>query len=294
MDEKAIGAILVVGGGIGGIQASLDLANSGYKVYLLEEKPAIGGKMAKLDKTFPTNDCAMCIMSPKLVDCGRHPNIELLTYSQLEGIKGDVGNFKVKVRKKARFVDESLCTGCGECVKNCLVKYKIYRPEKEPIFIEDVLKQKIDEMMKQYGREKSTLISILQDINEKFNYLPEVNLKYIAESLGVPLSQVYQIASFFKAFSLKPRGKHIISVCLGTACHIKGGMALKEKLERDLKIKVGETTPDMMFTLETVRCLGCCGLAPVITIDEDLYGEVTPEKLPKILDRYRIKEATNA
>ena len=128
MNERAseeankVGAVLVVGGGIGGMQASLDLADSGFKVYLLEEKPSIGGVMAQLDKTFPTNDCAMCIMSPKLVDAGRHPNIELLTYSKLESIKGKAGNFKVKVLKHARYVDLEKCTGCGECEEACPVE----------------------------------------------------------------------------------------------------------------------------------------------------------------------------
>ncbi len=117
--NEKVGAVLVVGGGIGGIQAALDLAESGYKVYLVEESPAIGGRMAQLDKTFPTNDCAMCILSPKLVECGRHLNIELLTYSQILDAQGVPGNFKVKVLKRARSVDESLCTGCGVCQEKC-------------------------------------------------------------------------------------------------------------------------------------------------------------------------------
>ncbi len=130
-NNKKVGSVLVIGGGIAGIQSSLDLANSGYKVYLLENSPAIGGTMAQLDKTFPTNDCAMCIMAPKLVEAGRHPNIELLTYSELEGVEGNAGNFKVKIRKKARSVDSELCTGCGNCMTNCPVRNKIYLPEGE-------------------------------------------------------------------------------------------------------------------------------------------------------------------
>ncbi len=110
---------MVVGGGIAGIQASLDLAESGYYVYLVEKNSAIGGVMAQLDKTFPTNDCSMCIISPKLVECGRHLNIELLTLSEIEGISGEPGNFQVKVRQNPRFVDPSKCTACGECTKVC-------------------------------------------------------------------------------------------------------------------------------------------------------------------------------
>ncbi|MBE0430281.1 MAG: FAD-dependent oxidoreductase [Dehalococcoidia bacterium] len=119
-----VGAVLVVGGGIGGIQTSLDLAESGYYVYLVERTPSIGGVMAQLDKTFPTNDCSMCILSPKLVECGRHLNIELLTYSELLDIKGRPGNFIVSVKKKARFVDGAKCTGCGLCAQGCPVTMK--------------------------------------------------------------------------------------------------------------------------------------------------------------------------
>jgi len=120
--SKKIGAALVVGGGIAGMQSSLDLANSGFKVYLVDTAPAIGGVMAQLDKTFPTNDCSMCIMAPKLVDVGRHPNIELITYSDIENVTGKPGNFKVKIKKKARYVDIEKCTGCGVCAQECPIE----------------------------------------------------------------------------------------------------------------------------------------------------------------------------
>jgi len=119
-DEKEkVGAVMVVGGGIAGIQASLDLAEAGYYVYLLEKNSAIGGVMAQLDKTFPTNDCSMCIISPKLVECGRHLNIELLTLSEIQEISGEPGNFQVRVLQHPRYVDPSKCTACGECTKVC-------------------------------------------------------------------------------------------------------------------------------------------------------------------------------
>jgi len=122
MDKDKVGAVLVVGGGIAGIQTSLDLANSGFKVYLLEDSPAIGGTMAQLDKTFPTNDCAMCIMSPKLVDCGRHHNIELISCAELTELTGEAGNFHVKIFRRPRYIDIDKCTGCGECEKACPVE----------------------------------------------------------------------------------------------------------------------------------------------------------------------------
>ncbi len=113
------GSVAVVGGGIAGIQAALDLADSGFKTYIIESRPSIGGVMSQLDKTFPTNDCAMCILSPKLVETGRHPNIEMLSYSDVKSITGKAGDFKVKVVRKARYVDETKCTGCGTCTEKC-------------------------------------------------------------------------------------------------------------------------------------------------------------------------------
>jgi len=116
---KANESVLVIGGGIAGMQASLDLANRGSKVYLVEKTPSIGGRMAQLDKTFPTMDCSICILAPKMIECLRHPNITLLTYSELQSVKGSAGNFRVEVLKKPRFIDENKCTGCGECAQYC-------------------------------------------------------------------------------------------------------------------------------------------------------------------------------
>ena len=120
-EDRKVGAVLVVGAGIGGIQAALDLANSGFRVYLMDKNPSIGAEMARLDKTFPTNDCAMCILAPKMVDIGRHPDIELITNADLERLDGEAGNFSVVLRKRARYVDEEKCTGCGVCSTKCPV-----------------------------------------------------------------------------------------------------------------------------------------------------------------------------
>ncbi|NQU13928.1 MAG: CoB--CoM heterodisulfide reductase iron-sulfur subunit A family protein [Desulfobacteraceae bacterium] len=112
-------AVLVIGGGIAGIQASIDLANMGIKVYLVEKKPSIGGRMAQLDKTFPTNDCAMCILAPKMIECANHENIDLLTYSELDELEGEVGGFEAKIVRKARFIEDDKCVGCGDCAEKC-------------------------------------------------------------------------------------------------------------------------------------------------------------------------------
>ena len=120
--EKKVGAVLVVGGGPAGMQAALDLADSGFKVYLLETRPSIGGTMAQLDKTFPTNDCSMCILSPKLVATGRHENISMITHAELKSVEGEAGDFKVRIAKHSRYIDESKCTGCGVCAEHCPIE----------------------------------------------------------------------------------------------------------------------------------------------------------------------------
>ncbi|MEM3010602.1 MAG: CoB--CoM heterodisulfide reductase iron-sulfur subunit A family protein [Candidatus Bathyarchaeia archaeon] len=122
MAEEKVGAVLVVGGGVAGIQASLDLADSGFKVYLIDQGASIGGVMAQLDKTFPTNDCSMCILSPKLVATGRHPNISILTNAEITGLEGEAGNFKVKIRKRSRYIIEEKCNGCGLCAQKCPIE----------------------------------------------------------------------------------------------------------------------------------------------------------------------------
>ena len=287
--SQKVGAVLVVGGGVGGMQASLDLAEAGYKVYLVEKGPSIGGVMAQLDKTFPTNDCAMCTLAPRMVDCGRHLNIEKLTYSEIESIEGTAGNFSVRIRKKARYVDPDKCTGCGECVEQCLVKNIVYlEPTPLPkVELEEDERLRVDRIINKYDGDRETLVPILQDINSEFNWLPPDILMRVSEAKQIPVEHVLRIATFYKAFSLKPRGKHIITVCTGTACHVKGAQRILDRLERELGVKTGETTSDMQFTLESVRCIGCCGLSPVVTVGEELFGKMNPAKAATIIDKYR-------
>jgi NADH:ubiquinone oxidoreductase subunit E/NAD-dependent dihydropyrimidine dehydrogenase PreA subunit len=287
--NQKVGAVLVVGGGVGGMQASLDLAEAGYKVYLVEKGPSIGGVMAQLDKTFPTNDCAMCTLAPRMVDCGGHLNIEKLTYSEIESIEGTAGNFNVRIRKKARFVDPDKCTGCGECVEQCLVKNIVYlEPKPVPkVELEADQRLKLDEILSRYNGGRETLVPILQDISSEFNWLPPDILTAVSQTKQIPIEHILRIATFYKAFSLKPRGKHIITVCMGTACHVKGAQRILDRLERELGVKTGETTSDMKFTLEAVRCLGCCALAPVITVGDEVYGKMNPAKAAALIERHQ-------
>jgi len=145
---------------------------------------------------------------------------------------------------------------------------------------------KVDGVIDSFGGDLSQLIGILQDIQSYFNYLPREALVRVSEKLEIPISQVYSVATFFKAFSLKPRGRHQINVCLGTACHVRGGPRILGKLERELKVEAGGTTEDLRFTLDSVRCLGCCSLGPVVVIDNDTYGRLNQERVAKLLDQY--------
>jgi NADH:ubiquinone oxidoreductase subunit E len=133
----------------------------------------------------------------------------------------------------------------------------------------------------------SDLIGILQDVQREFGYIPRASLERISDDLMVPLSRVYTVATFYKAFKLQPTGKHIIKVCLGTACHIKGGPQLMQALESELGVKPEVVTEDGLFSYEGVRCVGCCGLAPVIMVDEDFHGKLRPGDIKRILTQYR-------
>jgi NADH:ubiquinone oxidoreductase subunit E/NAD-dependent dihydropyrimidine dehydrogenase PreA subunit len=286
----SVGSVLVVGAGIGGMQAALDLAESGFKVYLLDSAPAIGGTMTQLDKTFPTNECAMCIMAPKLVECARHRNIELLANADLEKIQGEAGRFTAHITKKVRYVDEEKCTGCGDCMSHCPVRNQIYvlpPTDPTPIDLSAEDRGKIEGILHEHDGQKRALVSILQGVSALYNYLPEGALRYLSRELDVPLSLIYRIATFYTAFSLTPRGKHIINVCVGTTCHVKGAPLILDTLGRELGINTGETTDDKIFTLEEVACLGCCGLAPVMTVGDELYPKVNQADVSKILRKYR-------
>lgn len=139
----------------------------------------------------------------------------------------------------------------------------------------------------EYNDDPENVIMILQEIQRHYNYLPKPALENLSQKTGIPLSRIYGVATFYSTFSLEPRGKNIISICLGTACHVRGGERIRERIENELSISDGETTEDKSFTFESVRCIGCCSLGPVVKINEDVHAQVSSDQVNQILKRYR-------
>ncbi|KPJ59309.1 MAG: hypothetical protein AMJ46_11755 [Latescibacteria bacterium DG_63] len=146
--------------------------------------------------------------------------------------------------------------------------------------------EKTSAIVEKYGTDESATLAALQDLQEALGYLPREALEDVSQKMEVPLSRVLSLATFFNAFSLKPKGKHHINVCMGTACHVRGAQLILEKLERELAIKTGDTTPDGNFSLDAVRCVGCCGLAPVIMVGDTFHGKLSLSKVPGVLKKY--------
>jgi len=146
--------------------------------------------------------------------------------------------------------------------------------------------KKIEKILERHGYRKERIIQILNDIQKIHNYLPKETLEYASQHLRMPLSDIYSIATFYSAFSLEPRGKHLVTVCMGTACHVRGAPAVLSRLEDKLGIKSGATTQDDQFTLKTVNCLGACALAPIVVVDEEYHGQTTVNKVDKLLKMY--------
>jgi NADH-quinone oxidoreductase subunit E len=151
---------------------------------------------------------------------------------------------------------------------------------------EKKLADKVESILDSHQRDKGMLVAILQDIQAEYNYLPREALEETSKGLCVPLSQVYSVATFFKALSLEPRGRHLINVCLGTACHVRGAVKVLEAMERELAIGSGETTKDLRFTLETVNCVGACALGPVVIVDGEYHGQMKADKVKDVLADY--------
>lgn len=149
------------------------------------------------------------------------------------------------------------------------------------------IKAKLDAILAKYDRDNSMLVSILQDTQAEFGYLPREVLVELSEMMCVPLTQIYSVATFFKAFSLVPRGKHMIHVCLGTACHVRGAERVLDSIERELCIKPGENSEDLNFALETVNCVGACALGPIVIVDGTYKGDMKTELVKPLLESYK-------
>jgi NADH-quinone oxidoreductase subunit E len=145
----------------------------------------------------------------------------------------------------------------------------------------------LEKILEHYDRDPANIISVLQDIQTEANWLPEEDLRYVGAKLEIPLSKMMALATFYKAFSLKPRGKHIVSVCLGTACHVRGAERIAGAVERELGIQGGETDEDLQWTLETVGCLGACALGPIVVIDGEYHGQMTSVKATRLLQKIK-------
>ncbi len=158
----------------------------------------------------------------------------------------------------------------------------------------DAVEARVRSIIDKHQAQKKALIAILQDVQAEFNYLPEEALRLISRSLCVPLIDILGVATFYRAFSLKPRGRHVATVCLGTACHVRGGPKILAEFERILDVRAGETTADGEFTLETVNCLGCCAIGPVVVVDGDYHAHTSIRKVGTILKKYGKKEKKNA
>src|SRR6056297_1357672 len=146
--------------------------------------------------------------------------------------------------------------------------------------------EELDPIIEKHSEKKGNLIPVLNDIQKKIGYLPLEVQKHVSKKLEIPMSEIYGVISFYSIFNTEPKGEHTIGICMGTACYVKGAEDIMEKLENELEIEVGETSDDDKFTMTVTRCLGTCSMAPVIMIDDKVYGEVTPEKVPEILENY--------
>jgi NADH-quinone oxidoreductase subunit E len=147
--------------------------------------------------------------------------------------------------------------------------------------------EKLFEIIEKHSGEEGALLNLLLEVQEKYNYLPKEVLAEISKKMDIPLARLYSVATFFKNFSLTPRGKHTVHVCMGTACQVWGGQRLVDKVGEELKIQPGETTDDLNYTLETINCPGCCGLAPVVVMDKDVYGKVSRNRLLSLIKDYK-------
>ncbi len=149
------------------------------------------------------------------------------------------------------------------------------------------LQAKVDQIIDQYGATPNNLLAVLQDVQAEFNYLPPDALKRVSKRMNVPMTRVSGLATFYAAFHLEPRGKHVCQVCMGTACHVRGAPRILDELERNLGIKAGETTADMQFSIETVNCVGACAMGPLVIVDQKYHGMMTPAGVDRMIKKLK-------
>ncbi len=162
--------------------------------------------------------------------------------------------------------DEKCCSGCGEI---------------------DIRYEKVKDVTKKFMDMKGALIPVLHEVQKLFGYLPEQALQIVSEEMSIPMSEIYGVSTFYSQFTLEPKGEHIIKVCLGTACYVKGAQDILDRFSSVLEVEIGKTTSDGKFTLEAARCLGACGLAPVLMVDDKVYGRLIPDDVIRIIEEYK-------
>jgi NADH-quinone oxidoreductase subunit E len=158
----------------------------------------------------------------------------------------------------------------------------------------DVQIEKVHSVIKKHNSQRKDLIAILQEIQAEYNYLPHDALRLVSQTLSIPLIDVISVATFYRAFSLKPRGKHVVTVCLGTACHVRGGPKILDEFEKKLGVRAGETTKDDVFTLEIVNCLGACALGPITVIDGNYHGQMKVKTVDRLIKKFRSQKRSRA
>jgi NADH-quinone oxidoreductase subunit E len=218
----------------------------------------------------------------------RDHNVEIYTLADVSSIEGEAGSFHVKVNQRPRGVIAEKCTGCGDCWEACPVGNI---PQDVPQFVPGALTDAaetalLEDVLQRYEGDPAPLLPVLQDINDMRGYLPRAVLENLAVLLDTPIAEILRVASFYGTFSLEPVGRHMVEVCLGTACFVSGSGILLNRLEELIGVSAGETDDAERFTLRTVRCIGCCALAPAMRIDGITFGNMRLNKVQKILERF--------
>jgi NADH:ubiquinone oxidoreductase subunit E len=172
-------------------------------------------------------------------------------------------------------------------VSNCPTRNSVQIAEPVKVEVEAEFKERVVAIVAKHKERRGPLMPILQEINGVLNYFPESVLRFVSQETGYPLAHIYRIVTFYGSFSVTPRGKHMVNVCMGTACYVRGSEMLMDKFSDVLEIKPGETTPDRNFTLNSVRCIGCCGLAPAVMIGDQVYGKLKASQVPDIVKKYK-------